>query len=64
MGMPALVYRGYFCGHSVKLLRRKTLGFVGIAAVHETLISLVCKLGPEGAADWAARLRKLGREAA
>ena len=48
----------------MKLLRRKTLGFVGIAAVHETLISLVCKLGPEGAADWAARLRKLGREAA
>ncbi len=63
MGMPALVYRFFFRAHSVKSLERNVLGFVGFAPVHETLIGLVDKLGPEGVADWQAKLRKLGRNA-
>ena len=31
-------YRGYLRAHSVKLLKRNVLGFVGNAALHETLI--------------------------
>ena len=64
MGMPAAVYRWYFRAHSLKSLERNILGFVGIAPVHETLVGLVDKLGPDGVAGWQARLRKLGREAA
>jgi putative NADPH-quinone reductase len=63
MGMPALVYRFFFRAHSVKSLERNVLGFVGFAPVHETLIGLVDKLGPEGVADWQAKLRKLGSNA-
>ncbi len=41
MGMPALIYRWYFCAHSAKSLERNVLGFVGIAPVQETLIGMV-----------------------
>lgn len=64
MGMPALVYRWYFRAHSVKSLERNILGFVGIAPVHETLVGLVDRLGEPGVAQWCAKLRKLGAQAA
>ena len=64
MGMPALLYRWYFRAHSVKSLERNILGFVGIAPVHETLIGLVDRLGEPGVAQWCAKLKKLGRQAA
>ena len=64
MGMPALLYRWYFRAHSVKSLERNILGFVGIAPVHETLVGLVDRLGEPGVAQWCAKLRKLGTQAA
>jgi putative NADPH-quinone reductase len=64
MGMPALVYRWYFRAHSVKALERNVLGFVGIAPIHETLIGMVDKLGPDGVAQWCTKLQRLGRDAA
>ena len=64
MGMPALVYRWYFRAHSVKSLERNILGFVGIAPVHETLVGMVDRLGEPGVAQWCAKLRKLGAQAA
>lgn len=63
MGMPALVYRWYFRAHSVKALERNVLGFVGIAPIHETLIGMVDKLGPDGVAQWCTKLKKLGGNA-
>jgi putative NADPH-quinone reductase len=63
MGMPALVYRWYFRAHSVRLLERNILGFVGIAPVHTTLIGMVGALKPAVATRWFARLRDLGAEA-
>lgn len=64
MGMPALLYRYFFRAHSVKSLERNILGFVGIAPVHETLIGQVDSLGEAGRAQWLARLRALGAQAA
>ena len=64
MGMPALVYRWYFRAHSVKLLERNILGFVGIAPVNETLVGHVEQLGGAGVAKWKARMRVLGAKAA
>ncbi|AMO24766.1 NAD(P)H-dependent oxidoreductase [Ramlibacter solisilvae] len=60
MGMPALVYRWYFRAHSVKLLERNILGFVGIAPVNETLIGMVGKLKEDEAEKWKRKLARLG----
>ena len=64
MGMPALVYRFYFCAHSVKSLQRNVLGFVGIAPVHETLIGMVEGMDDATRRQWFAKLRALGGKAA
>lgn len=63
MGMPALVYRWYFRAHSIKSLERNVLGFVGIAPVHETLIGSTGDLKPKDAAQWLAKLERLGARA-
>ena len=60
MGMPALVYRWYFRAHSVKLLERNILGFVGIAPVHQTLLGGVGALDAGQAARWLAKMRRHG----
>ena len=60
MGMPALVYRWQYRAHSLKSLERNILGFVGISPVHETLIGMVDRLGPESVGDWKQKLHKLG----
>jgi hypothetical protein len=59
-----LVYRFYFCAHSVKSLARNVLGFVGIAPVHETRVGGVDQLGVDGVTRWLAKLHKPGRDAA
>lgn len=61
MGMPALVYRWYFRAHSVKLLERNILGFVGIAPVHQTLLGGVGALDAAQAARWLSRMRRHGK---
>ncbi len=63
MGMPALVYRWYFCAHSIKSLERNVLGFVGISPVRHTLIGMVDKLGEASLGKWQDTLRALGGRA-
>lgn len=63
MGMPAVVYRLYFRAHSIKLLRRSILGFVGIAPVGDTLVGMTGKLKPRQAALWLDRMQAFGRAA-
>ena len=58
--MPAPTHRCYFRAHYIKPLACNILCFVDIASVHKTLIGLVDKLGPEGVACWASKLRNLG----
>lgn len=41
MGMPAIVYRLWYCALSVRLLRRNILAFVGIGPVRTTIIGNV-----------------------
>lgn len=60
MGMPALVYRWYFCGHSVKSLERNLLGMVGICSVKETLIGQTTDMPANHATQWLEVLRDLG----
>jgi hypothetical protein len=59
MGMPAAVYRWFFRAYSLKALERNTLGFVGIAPVHETLVGSV-EGKPEHRARWLKKVRELG----
>ena len=61
MGMPALVYRWYFRGHSVKSLERNILGFVGISPVRATRVGSVGNLKLEAVQKWKSKLAALGR---
>lgn len=59
MGMPALVYRGFFRSHSLKSLERNILHFVGIRPVRTSVVG-----GVEGRAAhrerWLRAMRSLG----
>jgi len=63
MGMPALVYRWYFCAHSVKALERNILGFCGVAPIHETLVGSVDALSASRRQQWLVKLGALGHAA-
>jgi putative NADPH-quinone reductase len=60
MSMPALIYRWFFRGHTLKSLRRNILYFVGIKPVYETVIGSV-----EGSAadraKWLDRVKLLAQ---
>ena len=62
MGMPAPVYRWFFGGYAVRLLRRNILQFVGIRPVRTSIIGMV-----EGSARhrarWLKKVRQLGHAA-
>ena len=63
MGMPALAYSLFFRKHSVKLLQRNILGFIGAGPIRTSLIGLVDNLKPDRAKRLFAKMRKLGRHA-
>lgn len=63
MGMPALVYRWYFGAHSLKLLRRNILGFVGIAPVRSSVVGMVEGPATARRERWLATMHGLGRTA-
>jgi hypothetical protein len=60
MGMPAVIYRWYFCAHGIKSLERNLLGIVGIAPVRETLIGLTGSMKSADVAKWLVKLKQLG----
>lgn len=53
MGMPAWVYRWFYCAHGVKVLERNILAFCGISPVRTSLIGSIENLSE------AQRLRRL-----
>ena len=63
MGMPAFIYRWYFCAHSLKSLERNILWFVGIAPVLGTIIGSIETCGDERRRKWLDGLRVLGHKA-
>jgi putative NADPH-quinone reductase len=64
MGMPAAVYRWIYRAHSVKLLERNILGFIGFAPIDETLIGGVENADAKARDKWLATMRDLGGRAA
>jgi putative NADPH-quinone reductase len=62
--MPALVYRWYFGGHSLKSLERNILAFSGIHPNRATLVGRVESMSDKKRQTWLGRLEALGREGA
>ncbi len=63
MGMPALFYRWYFRGHSLKALKRNILGVCGIWPVRASVIGPVESMSQAGRGNWLARVQRLGQRA-
>lgn len=63
MGMPALIYRWYFCAHGLKNLKRNILGFVGFAPVRDTIIGGVGTASRKAMERHVEAVRALGRRA-
>ena len=64
MGMPAMLYRLYFRAHSIKLLKRNILRFIGFRPVRQTLIGMVGKTDTTTVCSLVAKLEEMGREGA
>jgi putative NADPH-quinone reductase len=63
MGMPALFYRLYYRGHSVKSLKRNILEFCGIGPVRTSLIGTVDSEALGERELWLAKMAALGGDA-
>jgi putative NADPH-quinone reductase len=63
MDMPAWLYRGCFCSHSIKSLQRNILKFCGISPVRVPMIGSVEAIGSEGRGGRLAQMQRLGQRA-
>jgi putative NADPH-quinone reductase len=63
MGMPALVYRWFFCAHSLRSFVRNVLKFSGIGPVKTTVVGLVEAGHGRCAKKWLPRMRAYGAAA-
>lgn len=64
MGMPVSVYRWFYRGHALKLLKRNILNFIGIKPVSDTLYGMIATSKPEQRERWLEEMRALGARAA
>ncbi|WP_346911849.1 NAD(P)H-dependent oxidoreductase [uncultured Roseibium sp.] len=63
MGMPALIYRFWYGGHSLKSLERNILKFIGFKPVRDTVFGMVEAVSEEKRKDWLRQVEDLGRQA-
>lgn len=63
MGMPVMVYRLWYGGHALKLLKSNILHFIGIKPVRETLFGMVAGVPNEKRLGWIKEAETLGRQA-
>lgn len=63
MGMPAVVYRGFYLSHSLKALQRNILAFVGIGPTRATLVGNVEGIGDARLGRWLDTASALGARA-
>ncbi len=63
MGMPAFVYRWFYCAHSLRSLKRNVLKFCGIGKIRESLIGNIEQRSMEGRTAILKGIRRLGRSA-
>ena len=59
-GMPAAIYRWFYCAHSLRSLKRNILVFVGIGPVRDTVIGNVENLDEDQGQRWIHRIEALG----
>jgi len=64
MGMPVSIYRFWYRGHALKLLKRNILNFIGITPVRHTLFGMIGTSKPEQRERWLGQVRDLGKQAA
>jgi len=60
MGMPAFVYRWFFCAQSLKSVKRHILGFSGIGPIKTCLIGSIEGMTDRQRAAWLDEIRGLG----
>ena len=63
MGMPGIVYRWYFGAHSLKMLKRNILKFVGISPVRSTIFGYIEGVSAEKRQSWLEQMTGLGNGA-
>lgn len=63
MGMPAIWYRWYFRGHSLKALKRNILHLCGIQPVRTSVIGPVESMSQAARGIWLARVQRFGSHA-
>ena len=61
MGMPAIAYRWFYGGHSVKSFERNILKFVGIKPVATSLYGMVEATSDVTRDGWLDELHELGK---
>lgn len=64
MGMPVSIYRYWYGGHALKLLKRNILEFIGIKPVRHTLFGMVGTSKPAALDRWVHETQELGKNAA
>jgi putative NADPH-quinone reductase len=60
MGMPAWVYRTFFCSHAVRGLRRNVFKFAGFAPVRTTMFGTIEKASGTTTSRWLVNMRSRG----
>jgi putative NADPH-quinone reductase len=60
MGMPALIYRWFYCAHGVKVLERNILAFCGIKPIKTSLIGSIENLTDVRRLKWLHAMQQHG----
>lgn len=63
MGMPAFIYRLWFCSHGIAAFRRGVLQFVGMGPNRVTLVGSIETLSEHRRLAWLQYVNELGRKA-
>jgi len=63
MGMPAFIYRWFYCAHSLKNLKRNILSFSGFSPIKDTLIGAVGNLKEKQYNQLLEKMQQLGKDA-
>ncbi|BCN93202.1 dehydrogenase [Thiomicrorhabdus immobilis] len=63
MGMPAFIYRWFYCAHSLKNLKRNILSFCGISPIKHTLIGSIENLNTKQRNRLMDKMRTFGQKA-
>jgi len=63
MGMPAWLYRSFFCSHGIRGLRRNIFKFVGFSPVRTTMFGMIEKASDKTRSRWLETMRRNGLKA-